>query len=81
MLAASAAFLAAALAGHGGYSTGTVPTGAFVLTLIGFALLTLGGWLGGAVVFVHGTRVLNLVEQRAGRAAAPAPAAREPQHE
>jgi uncharacterized membrane protein len=25
--------------------------------VVGFALLTLGGWLGGAVVFVHGMRV------------------------
>ena len=27
------------------------------LTLIGFVLLTVGGWLGGAIVFVHGMRV------------------------
>jgi len=30
-----------------------------VLTLVGFLVLTAGGWLGGAVVFVHGTRVLD----------------------
>ena len=30
-----------------------------MLTVIGFALLTLGGWLGGAIVFVHGMRVLG----------------------
>jgi hypothetical protein len=27
--------------------------------VIGFGLLTLGGWLGGAIVFVHGMRVVK----------------------
>jgi hypothetical protein len=43
------------------------------LTLIGFGLLTLGGWFGGAIVFVHGMRVLSLVDEPASRAAAPIP--------
>jgi uncharacterized membrane protein len=73
MLAATGAFLAAVLVGHGGYMQGTVGGGAFALTLVGFALLTTGGWLGGAVVFVHGMRVLNLVSERFGQAAAPSP--------
>ena len=64
MLAATGAFLAAALLGHHGYTQGTVSGGAFALTLVGFVLLTTGGWLGGAVVFVHGMRVLNLVSAR-----------------
>jgi uncharacterized membrane protein len=59
MLAASGVFLAAVLVGHHDYVQGTVGLLAFVLTLIGFALLTLGGWLGGAVVFVHGMRVVT----------------------
>jgi uncharacterized membrane protein len=71
MLCATGAFLAATLVGHHGYTQHTVSTGAFILTLIGFALLTTGGWLGGAVVFVHGMRVLNLVEEPWDRAAAP----------
>jgi uncharacterized membrane protein len=58
MLASSGVFLAAALVGHHDYVKGTVGAGSFVLTVIGFALLTLGGWLGGAVVFVHGVRVV-----------------------
>jgi uncharacterized membrane protein len=58
MLAATGAFLAAVLVGHGDYTKGTVGTSAFVLTLIGFALLTFGGWLGGTIVFVHGMRVI-----------------------
>jgi hypothetical protein len=50
-----------------------VSTGGLVLTLVGFVLLTVGGWLGGAVVFVHGMRVLNLVKEPFSQAAAPAP--------
>ena len=73
MLAASGAFLAAALVGHSGYAHGNVSTGGFVLTLVGFVLLTTGGWLGGAVVFVHGMRVLNLVKAPASQAASPSP--------
>ena len=71
MLAATGAFLAAALVGHHGYTHGTVSGGGFALTLVGFVLLTTGGWLGGAVVFVHGMRVLSLVSERFAQAAAP----------
>ncbi len=39
--------------------------------LMGFAFLTLGGWLGGMVEFVQGVRVLHLVEEPALRAAPP----------
>jgi uncharacterized membrane protein len=73
MLAATGAFLAAALVGHHGYTHGTVSSGGFALTLVGFVLLMTGGWLGGAVVFVHGMRVLSLVQERFERAAAPVP--------
>jgi len=73
MVSATVFFLIAAIAGHGGYTDHRVTTGAFILTLIGFALLTLGGWLGGAIVFVHGMRVLSLVEEPAQRAVAPVP--------
>lgn len=73
MLAATGVFLAAALVGHHGYSQGNVSAAAFVLTVVGFVLLTTGAWLGGAIVFVHGMRVLNLVDEPAISAAAPAP--------
>lgn len=73
MLAATGFFLAAALVGHHDYTHGTVDTTAFVLTIVGFLLLTTGGWLGGAVVFVYGMRVLNLVDEPASSAAAPVP--------
>jgi uncharacterized membrane protein len=71
MVTATVFFLLAALVGHGGYVDGEVTAGALVLNLIGFGALTLGGWLGGSVVFVHGMRVLNLVEEPPQRAAAP----------
>jgi uncharacterized membrane protein len=73
MVSATVFFALAASFGHASYKHGDVSAGAFVLTLIGFGLLTLGGWLGGAIVFVHGMRVLNLVHEPASRAAAPIP--------
>ena len=66
-------FALAAIFGHASYTDGNVSSGAFVLTVIGFGILTLGGWLGGAIVFTHGMRVLNLVDEPAKRAAAPVP--------
>ena len=71
MLTATVFFLLAAIFGHGGYVDGEVATGPLILTLAGFGFLTLGGWLGGSVVFVHGMRVLNLVDEPALRAVAP----------
>ena len=71
MLTATVFLLLAAIVGHDGYAAGEITGGALILTLIGFATLTLGGWLGGTVVFVHGTRVLNLVDEPALRAATP----------
>ena len=71
MLTATVFFLIAALVGHGGYTHGAVETGPFILTLVGFGFLTLGGWLGGAVVFTHGMRVLQLVDEPPARAVAP----------
>jgi uncharacterized membrane protein len=73
MLTATVFFLLAAIVGHGGYVDDEVTGGSLILTLVGFGFLTLGGWLGGTVVFVHGMRVLNLVEEPARRAAAPVP--------
>jgi uncharacterized membrane protein len=70
-LAAGAVFLFAALAGHDDYKNHDVTTGPFLLTLLGFALLTLGGWLGGSIVYVHGMRVLNLQDEPARRAVTP----------
>jgi uncharacterized membrane protein len=73
MVTATVFFLLAAIFGHGGYVDGEVTGGSLTLALIGYGMLTLGGWFGGTVVFVHGMRVLNLVDEPAHRAAAPAP--------
>jgi hypothetical protein len=73
MLAATAFFLVALLWGHAGYTRGAVETGPFVLTLLGFGLLTLGGWFGGSIVFVYGMRVLGLPDEPTSRAISPLP--------
>ena len=73
MATASACFLLAAIFGHACYTDGRITAGPFVLTIVGFAVLTVGGWLGGAITYVHGMRVLNLVDEPAARAASPVP--------
>jgi uncharacterized membrane protein len=73
MLLASAVFLAAVIVGKESFDAGNVETAPYVLTIAGFLLLSLGGWLGGSIVFVHGQRVLNLVGEPTRRAAAPVP--------
>ena len=64
MVTATVFFLLAAIFGHGGYADRAVTSGAFVLTLLGFVVLTVGGWLGGRLVFVLGTRVLEEGSER-----------------
>ena len=73
MLLAAAAFLVAIGNGYTEGSDGVITDSALILTLIAFGLLTIGGWLGGAVVFNYGMRVLNLVEEPASRAVSPVP--------
>src|SRR5437764_3249922 len=55
-------FALAAWQQHDGYKHGHVTTGGLLLTLAGVVVLTVGGWLGGSLVFVHGTRVLESEE-------------------
>jgi uncharacterized membrane protein len=57
MITATVFFLLAAIFGHGGYTEHHVTTGPLILTLVGFVLLTTGGWLGGSIVFRYGMRV------------------------
>jgi uncharacterized membrane protein len=71
MVTATVIFLLTAILGHDDYVAGEVSGGSFALTLIGYGALTLGGWLGGSVVFVHGMRVLNLVDEPTERAVTP----------
>ena len=73
MLTATIVFAITAGAGHADYVDGAIGGASLILTLVGFGLLTLGGWLGGAIVFVHGMRVLSLVDEPAGRAVSPLP--------
>jgi uncharacterized membrane protein len=73
MVTATIFFVLAIVVGHGGYVRGEVTTGALILTLVGFVALTTGGWLGGAITYVHGMRVLSLVDEPAVRAASPVP--------
>ena len=73
MVTATIVFAITAGAGHADYVDRTVAGGSLVLTLIGYGVMAFGGWLGGAIVFVHGMRVLNLVEEPTARAVSPAP--------
>jgi uncharacterized membrane protein len=73
MLSATVVFAIAVGVGHSDYVNGAVGGGSLVLTLIAFGLLTLGGWLGGAIVFTHGMRVLKLVDEPTSRAVSPLP--------
>ena len=81
MVSATVFFLLAAIVGHDSFNAGDVSAGPFILTLIGFALLTLGGTFGGSIVYVHGMRVLNLVDEPAKEALSPMPNERKEQAE
>jgi uncharacterized membrane protein len=71
MLTATVLFVLAAIFGHAGYDDGQVTGGSLFLTLLGYGVLTAGGYLGGTAVFVHGMRVLKLVEEPTERAVVP----------
>jgi uncharacterized membrane protein len=73
MITATAFFAVAAAIGHSSYTAGNVHAGPFVLTAVGWCVLVVGGWLGGTITFVHGMRVLNLVDEPTARAVLPAP--------
>jgi uncharacterized membrane protein len=73
MVSATVFFGLAAIVGHDSFKSGDVTAGPFILTVVGFGLMTLGGWLGGTIVFVHGMRVLSLVKEPAERAVSPIP--------
>lgn len=56
-----------------GWDSGELPVSAAVLGLVAFAVLALGGWIGGTIVFVHGMRVEGDPERPASEAIAPKP--------
>jgi uncharacterized membrane protein len=65
MVTAVSLFALAAWRQYHGYQHGHVTTSGLVLTLCGVLVLTVGGWLGGSLVFVHATRVLARNPDRA----------------
>lgn len=73
MLAATTFFALAAVTGHDQYVAGATEAAPLALTFVGFGLLTLGGWIGGAIVFGYGMRVLGREDEPAMRAVSPVP--------
>jgi uncharacterized membrane protein len=69
--AASVFFVIAIFTSHDDYVGHAVSTGGLILTLIGFGLLTAGGTMGGSITYVHGMRVLNLVDEPTRKAIVP----------
>jgi uncharacterized membrane protein len=59
MLAATALFAVTWLAQRQGYLDGEVATLALILGVVAFAVLVIGGTLGGALAYVYGVRVVN----------------------
>ena len=59
MLTATLLFAATWLAQRPGYNHGSVKTLAWILGIAAEVLLTAGGYLGGTLVFIFGTRVLR----------------------
>jgi uncharacterized membrane protein len=68
---ASVFFVIAIFTGHDDYTNRAVSTGSLILTIVGFALLFAGGTMGGSITYVHGMRVLNLVDEPTSRAIVP----------
>jgi uncharacterized membrane protein len=73
MATASVFFIVGIFVGHDGYTAQSVGTGGLILTILGFVFLTAGGAIGGAIVYVYGMRVLNLLDEPTRRAIVPAP--------
>jgi len=68
---ASVFFIVAIVFGHNDYVGRAVHASSLVLTVVGFALLVAGGTMGGSITYVHGMRVLNLVDEPTRRAIVP----------
>jgi uncharacterized membrane protein len=59
MVTAVVLFAVAAWLQHRGYQRNEVTAGGLVFSIAGLVAMTAGGWLGGALVFVHGLRVVG----------------------
>lgn len=71
MLAATMLFLVAAILLYGGFVDDRVPSSAAIVTVVAFLVLTLGGWIGGSMVYVHGVRVVGDEDASFGQAIRP----------
>jgi hypothetical protein len=74
MVTAAVFFVLAIAFGHGDYTAKAVGGGGLILTVVGFAILAAGGTIGGSITYVHGMRVLNLVDEPALKAMVPSTA-------
>lgn len=64
-------FVLAIIFGHDDYTGGAIPNGSLVLTCVAFVLLVAGGTMGGSITYVHGMRVLDLIDEPTSRAITP----------
>lgn len=71
MLVATVLFLGAAVLLYPGFVDGRVPVAAAVTTMVAFVVLTVGGWVGGSLAYVHGVRVVNDEDASLGEAIRP----------
>jgi len=71
MVFAVATFLVAAALLYDGWDSGEVPGAGALVAIVAEGLLTLGGWIGGTIVFVHGMRVVNRLDLPTRRALSP----------
>ncbi len=78
MVFATGFFLVAAALLQDDFDAGQAGAAGALCALAAQLVLTVGGWLGGTLVFVHGERVLGLATEPATRAAVPEAVEREP---
>jgi uncharacterized membrane protein len=81
MVFAVATFLVAAALLHDGWSSGDVSGAGTIVAIAAEGLLTLGGWIGGTIVFVHGMRVLGRLDLPTRKAISPTGAHEEPERD
>lgn len=65
MAIANGAFVTAAAMLQGRFDASEMGSGAALMTIVGFVLLLFGGWVGGAVTYVYGMRVISETDKRA----------------
>lgn len=58
MATATVLFVVAALMLKDSFDTGTMTASRAIITIVAWLVLTLGGWMGGTLVFVYGMRVV-----------------------